>query len=157
MLILLLGLTLLVDSFKQPKHNRWNIRTHGKHDADNPEGTPKSNFFVDGDSFTCSLAFGENYRSISMEKLTYGDISCSFGELTVDLGGCKEFGGNAHLSASCSFGDLELRIPKSVRVEPNGHTAFAGLDIEGAPDADAKSVMMLDANVNFGQITVRYI
>ncbi len=157
-LILLLGITLLVDSFKQPKHSRWNIhRGRSKRSAGSPEGTPKNDFSVDGDSFTCNLAFGENYRSISMEKLTCGEISCSFGELTVDLSNCEEFAKNCHIAASCSFGELELRIPKSVRVEPNGHTAFAGIEIEGIPDVDATSVMTLDANVNFGQITVRYI
>lgn len=157
-LILLLGITLLVDSFKQPKHSRWNIhRGRGKNRAGDPEGTPKNDFAMDGDSFTCNLAFGENYRSISMEKLASGEISCSFGELTVDLGGIESFAKNCHLSASCSFGELELRIPRSVRVEPNGHTAFAGIEIDGTPDADAASVMALDASVNFGSVTVRYI
>lgn len=157
-LILLLGTTLLVDSFKKPKHSHWNIhRGRSKRSAGNPEGTPKNDFSVDGDSFTCNLAFGENYRSISMEKLTCGEISCSFGELTVDFSGCEDFAKTCHISASCSFGELELRIPRSVRVEPNGHTAFAGLEIVGTPDADAASAMTLDANVNFGQITVRYI
>ena len=157
-LILLLGLTLLIDSFKQPKHSHWNFhRSRSKNSAGNPEGTPRNDFSVDGDSFTCNLAFGENYRSISMEKLTCGEISCSFGELTIDLSGCEEFAKNCHLAASCSFGELELRIPKTVRVEPNGRTAFAGLEIDGAPDADAVSVMTLDASVNFGSVIVRYI
>ena len=157
-LILLLGITLLVESFKRPKHSRWNIhRGRSKRSTGNPKGTPQNDFSMDGDSFTCSLAFGENYRSISMEKLASGEISCSFGELTVDLSGIETFAKSCHLSASCSFGELVLRIPRSVRVEPNGHTAFAGIEIDGAPDADAASVMTLDANVNFGSVTVRYI
>ena len=157
-LILLLGITLLVESFKRPKYSRWNIhRGRSKRSTGNPEGTPQNDFSMDGDSFTCSLAFGENYRSISMEKLASGEISCSFGELTVDLGSIESFAKVCHLSASCSFGELELRIPRSVRVEPNGHTAFAGIEIDGTPDADAASVMALDASVNFGSVTVRYI
>lgn len=157
-LILLLGLTLLIDSFRRPKSSHWNLhRSRSKNSAGNPEGTPTNDFSIDGDSFTCSLAFGENHRHIFMDKLTCGEISCSFGELTVDLSGCQEFAKNCHIDASCSFGELELRVPRTVRVEPNGHTAFAGLDIEGSANGDAAAVIILDASVNFGQITVRYI
>ena len=156
-LILLLGVCLLVDSFKQPKHGRWHFRRGVDADEMAEGDSAKNDFFVDGEAITVSLAFSDTTRYISMEKLSAGDISCSFGELVVDLGGVKTFSDNCNVTASCSFGELELRVPRQIRVEPNTSTAFASIDFEGAPDAEPKGILHLDANVSFGEITIHYI
>ena len=148
-LILLLGICLLVDAFKKPRR--------GGTDVEDGDHAPQNDYFVDGEAFTASLAFGDAQRYIVMPKLSAGDISCSFGELTVDLGGVEEFSEQCNLTASCSFGELELRVPRYIRVEPNTSTAFAGIDFAGAMDAEPKGVLHLDANVSFGEITIRYI
>ena len=157
-LILLLGITLLVDSFKQPKHSHWNIhRSRSKRSAGNPEGTPKNDFSVDGDSFTCNLAFGENYRSISMEKLTCGEISCSFGELTVDLSGVEEVAEDCELKLSCSFGELVLKVPKKYRVANRSNNFFSGTTIRGECADTPEGTIYVDTSASFGEICIRYI
>ena len=108
-------------------------------------------------SAVIKLSFGESNRRVVMPRLSRGDISCSFGELTVDLGGVEDFSEQCNLTASCSFGELELRVPRYIRVEPNTSTAFASIDFEGMPDVEPKGILHLDANVSFGEITIRYI
>ena len=68
----------------------------------------------------------------------------------------KEFAKNCRIDVDCSFGSITILVPKSLQVVPNSSTAFAGVDIQGCPDASATSVIHLDADVSFGSITVCY-
>lgn len=156
-LVLLLGITLLLDSFKQPKHSRWHIRNKrnsASHLSHN--GNLVNDFNVDGENFVCALHFGDDYRRVEMETLSKGEVDCSFGDLTLDLCGCERFADNCHLRVDCSFGSTTILVPKSIRIEPNGSTAFAGIDIQGSPNADISVTVHMDADVSFGSITVCY-
>ena len=156
-LILLLGLTLLMDSFKQPKHSRWHIRNKGKRASHlSHNGNLVNDFNVAGDTFTCALHFGDDYRLLDMEKLTKGDVDCSFGDLTLDLSGCGRFSENCFIKVDCTFGSTTILVPKSVQVTPHSSTAFAGFEVQGNPDADASATIHLDVDVSFGSVTVCY-
>ncbi len=150
-LILVFGVALLVDALKKPRHPRKTFHRIGK-------GGKTQNHFTSADEqFTCSLSFGECHRQVVLPRLSFGDISCSFGEMIVDLTGCDEFADNCSIRALCSFGELELLVPKHIRVEPRGNTAFAGIDVHGVPDPEPKGIIELNGKVSFGQIVVRYI
>lgn len=156
-LILLLGLSLLVDAFKQPKHSRWHFRNKNKYASHmSHNGNLVNDYTVKGDSFTCALHFGDDYRRVEMERLTKGEVDCSFGDLTLDLCSCGAFSESCHLRVDCSFGSTTILVPKSVRLEPNSSTAFAGIDVQGSPNADAAATIHMDADVSFGSITVCY-
>ena len=153
-LILLLGLTLLVDSFKQPKHSRWKMNR--KYNGENQKGTAVNEFSVDGDTFTCTTCFGDVYRNITMDCLSHGEVDCAFGELTLNLCGCKTFGDGCRLQIDCSFGNTAIILPKTVQLEPSTSTAFAGVVTNGAPDPNPPYTVRLDGDVSFGAITVHY-
>ena len=155
-LILLLGISLLVDAFKQPKHSRWHIRNNKRASNLSHNGNLVNEFAVDGETFRCALSFGDSLQRVEMEIMSRGEVDCSFGDLTLDLCGCKAFASSCQLKVDCSFGSTTLLVPKSVRVEPNGSTAFAGIDIQGSPDGDASATIRMDADVSFGSITVCY-
>ena len=155
-LIVIFGLSLLADALRKPKKPKFRIMRNGKSVGSGDKNT-KSNFTTDAHSFDCSLSFGENTHYIELPLLQQGDISCSFGELTVDLTGCQEVFQNCRIEANCSFGELILLVPRRFRVEPDSSTAFASLDIDGQPDPEPKGVIRLDANISFGEITVKYI
>lgn len=155
-ILILFGLFLLADALRKPKKPRFTFTHNGKK-ADGSERTTKSSCTVDGETFDCSLSFGEAYRLISLPRLSGGEISCSFGELTVDLSGCEEIANNCRIDASCSFGELVIKVPAKYRVEPDSDTAFGSFDISGHPDADSAGIILLDASVSFGEITVKYI
>ena len=155
-LILIFGLSLLADALRKPKKPKFRILHNGKSVGSGDKNT-KSTFTTDVHSFECSLSFGENTHYIELPLLQQGDISCSFGELTVDLSGCEEVFRNCRIDANCSFGELILLVPRRFRVEPDSSTAFASLEIVGQPDPEPKGVIRLDANISFGEITVKYI
>lgn len=155
-LIVIFGLSLLADALRKPKKPKFRILHNGKSVGSGDKNT-KSSFTTDVHSFECSLSFGENTHYIELPLLQQGDISCSFGELTVDLSGCEEVFRNCRIDANCSFGELILLVPRRFRVEPDSSTAFASLEIVGQPDPEPKGVIRLDANISFGEITVKYI
>lgn len=146
-MILTFGVALLFDALKKPDQRKWPLRRDVR---------TENNFSTEGEAFTCSLAFGENTRFVTMPKLSHGEINCSFGSFVVDLNGCGDFSENCKLDAKCSFGELKLLIPKHIRVEPNASTAFGDLDIKGQPDAAYSNTIQLDAKVSFGEITIEY-
>ena len=89
--------------------------------------------------------------------LEEGDISCSFGEMTVDLRGCSAVTPDCSIDATCSFGELTLLVPKRFRVQHDSSTAFASIHIHGHHDEDPQGVIQLDASVSFGEIQVQYV
>ena len=156
-LVLLLGISLLIDSFQKSKHSRWYMRNNRKRASHlSHNGNLVNEFNVVGETFTCALHFGDDYRRVEMETLLKGDVDCSFGDLTLDLCDCKAFRESCHLRVDCSFGSTTILLPKSIRLEPNSSTAFAGITIQGSPDTNASATIHMDADVSFGSITICY-
>lgn len=156
--VVLFGVGLLLDALRKPNKPKLHISKNGvklKGDSDDKE--TKSQFSANGERFDCSLCFGEKTHEVLLPRLNYGDISCSFGEMTVDLSGCEEVSANCKIDATCSFGQLNLLVPRKYRVHADSHTAFAALSIKGQPDPEPLGIIELDASVNFGEIQVRYI
>ena len=149
--IVLFGLSLLVDALKKPKKSKFRVVHNGK------EKEAKSAFQINGDRFDCDLSFGEQTHLIETDILRSGNASVSFGELTIDLSGCRSIANNCRIDASCSFGELQLLIPTCYRVEPLVNTSFAELDVKGHPDPEPVGIIKLDGNVSFGEIQIKYI
>ena len=156
--VVLFGISLLVDALKKPKKSRFHITHNGvKLGSENGESKIKNHCETDENSFTCTMSFGENTHYIALPLLDSGEITCSFGELTVDLSGCEALSEDCELEAACSFGQLNLLVPTKFRVEPDSSANFASIEFRGQPDTTPQGVLRLDATVNFGEILVRYI
>ena len=151
-ILVLLGLSLLVDALRKPKKPRIVIN----HNGGNTEKT-KSTFRENGEHFDCSLSFGENTRFVALPRLSSGTANVSFGELNMDLTGCVEITNGCQIDANCSFGQLVLKIPKSCRAISKAGTAFGAVEFVGHPDADAATDIIIDGRVSFGEIEVQYI
>lgn len=152
--VILSGLSLLVDALRKPKKRQVHISHNGKRVTD---GKNQHQYSVDDGHIECSLAFGEHAQYVALPRLAGGEISCSFGELTVDLQGCDTVSDDCELEASCSFGELTLLVPSRYRVDPESSTAFASFATEGCPDAVPCGIIHLESNASFGQITVKYV
>lgn len=150
-LILIFGFCLLVDALRKPKKPKFHIQSHG-HDP-----KTKLNFTQNAERFECSLSFGESSRLVSLPRLSEGEISCSFGELTVDLTGCEEIADGCTIEIGCSFGALNLIVPKAYRVQCESGTSFGGIETKGYPDSDAKGVIRLTGGVSFGGVEIQYL
>ena len=154
--LLLFGLSLLVDALRKPKKPHFHVSHNGK-PLRSQHGKFNSECSIDGERFDCSTAFGEDYRTITLPRLSGGDMSVAFGELTVDLSGCEEIAPECILEASCNFGEMNLFVPRRWRVEPDSSTAFGSIEIIGSPASDEQAIIHLDCSANFGHLAIRYI
>ena len=148
--LLIFGLSLLLRARKKKKNPFFRVSSRGKNHQ-------KGDFEVEGDRFTCEVCFGSRAQLVQLPQLKHGVAEVSFGELTLDLRGCGEFAPGCTLDLDCSFGELTVLLPGNLRVEPSTSTAFGDFSIVGQPDADAAEVILIEADANFGQITLRYI
>ena len=150
--LLLFGLSLLVDALRNPEKSHFTVTHNGK-----IAKKSVSNCDLGDASFDCSTAFSENSHLIDLPLLRRGDIAVSFGELTVDLSGCREFAYGCYVNADCAFGELTILVPSRVRVEVDSDAAFGAVDVRGECDRDAVDTIHVKADVSFGQITIKYI
>ncbi len=155
LILVLFGLSLLIDAMRKPKRPRLHLAHNGKTVSDGQ--IPKSTCRTEGETAQCSLAFGDGVHTVDIDRLAHADISCSFGDLTVDFSGCRTVSEDCAVQASCSFGDLTLRMPKRYLVVPDTSTVFADCNIQGTADPEPAGIIHLDASVSFGDITIQYI
>ncbi len=151
--LLLFGLKLLSDAWNKPKKGRFYVT----HDGKTITGETASYCHLDGERFECSGSFGEKQHLIQLPRLAGGEARVSFGEMTIDLTGCGELSDGATIDLSCSFGELEVLVPRQWRVVPASSTSFASVDTKGSPAPDAGKVLNLNCDVSFGEISIRYI
>lgn len=155
-IIVLFGISLLVDAIKKPKKSGFSLKKNGKNfNAGGNDYT--NNFSCTDDSFSCESSFGETVKEVIVPRLAFGKASCSFGELTLDLRGCEEIAEGCRLDLDCSFGELNLLIPRKYKVISDGSTAFGDVTFRGEPEDAPAATVHLDANINFGNICIQYI
>ena len=152
--VIIFGISLLIDACKKPKSPSFQITRNGIH-LDSEKCV--RNYCVDEDSFDYSLSFGKEIQRIDMPILKEGEITCSFGSLTVDFSGCEKVTENCKLELDCSFGSLTLLIPRRFRIEANSDTAFGNLKISGTPDPNPQGVIQVESDVSFGETVINYI
>lgn len=150
--IVLFGLSLLLDALRKPKKPKFHITKHG-----NKRSKTQCACHNTDDSFECELSFGENTHVVDLPVLAGGEANCSFGELVVDLSGCKTVAEDCTIEANCSFGELQLLVPRRFTVQSDSSTAFASVNFSGHPDSVPEGVIQLEASVSFGEICVKYI
>ncbi len=148
--LLMFGLSLLLDALKKPRKFRIHATRNGKE-------IHRGDLSLGEESFECTTSFGENHHVIELPRLSAGEASVSFGELNVDLRGCQEIADGCRIELDCSFGELRLLVPRSCRVKPASSTAFAAVDIQGEPSADAQVTVDVDCDVSFGEIQICYV
>lgn len=148
--LLLFGISLLTDAMRKSEKRHFSF-TH------NMKNSKRSHCNVTGDHFECNLSFGENCYMIDTPQLHHGEVSVSFGELTVDLSCCEKIAPGCSIDANCAFGQLNLNVPRRYRVEADASTAFGNFQVTGTPDAETEAVINLDASVCFGEICLKYI
>ncbi len=150
-ILVVVGLSLLADALRKPKKPHITFKHKGN------SAKTQRNCTVNGEHAECSLSFGEDHQRLDMARLSSCDIDCSFGELTVDLCGCKEIANGCHVDADCSFGEIHILVPRHCRVELSADSSFGSVDIQGSPEPNADTVLYLDADASFGEINVRYV
>lgn len=150
--ILLFGLSLLIDALRKPRKPHFSF-TYNSGESKKAH----SNLTESHEHFDCSVSFCENTYTVTLPRLSSGDASLSFGELTLDLTQCDEIVSGCELKLSCSFGELTILVPKSCRIVSDISTAFGSTEFVGQPEADASTILNVDGSASFGSIEIRYI
>ena len=150
-LVILFGLSLLIDALRKPKKPRFSVKKGGN------SSKTKANFHNTTDRFHCDLCFGEGVHRADLPVLAGGEANVSFGELTVDLQEVGTLAENCGIVANCSFGELVLLVPRRFAVQSENSTAFASIKFTGHPDSAPEGVILLEANASFGEIAVKYV
>lgn len=150
--LILFGVFLLVDTLRRPKHGRHFTFNNAQQAA----SSASSGLRLTDDGFSCETCFASNSYLAQVPRLCSGRASVSFGELHLDLRGCEEFAEDCVLDLDCSFGEMQLLVPRSCQVKVLEKTAFASIDVDGSPDPDAKVTIRAKCDVNFGQLKIIY-
>lgn len=148
----LLGLDLLIHTLRKPKEETAILAKGHKTD-----GTAKNYCNYDGEAFECNTSFGGSKRLIQLPRLSGGEGEVAFGELHIDLSGCGEIADGCSIELNCSFGSLEILVPRHIRVETISNSAFGSVEEKGNSDPDAQTTLSLECNVSFGEILIRHI
>ena len=151
-LILIFGLSLLIDALRKPRGSRFRIRKKG-----NTNHKTKGHFTQEGAGFEANLSFGEVTHRITLPRLAKGEASVSFGEMTLDLRDCGEIADGCEIDVSVSFGEVRLLVPSCYRVECASGTAFGDISTHGHPDSNARAVIYLSGSVSFGELEIHYV
>lgn len=151
-IIVLFGLSMLFDALKKPKKHQFHIHRHG-----DISGKTKTQHTEDGEHFETDLSFGENTHVLDLDRVSSGNATVSFGELTIDLTECEEIADGCRINVKCSFAQLILLVPKSCRVISNAKASMGAVEFDGQPDDDAETTLYVDGAVAFGDLSIRYI
>lgn len=150
--VVLFGIGLLLDALRKPRKPKFSVTRKG--------GNSRKTVCECGnnaDRFECDLSFGEHTHIVELPVLAGGEADCSFGMLQIDLTGCGAVSDNCHIDLDCSFGELRLLVPRRFAVQSDNSTAFASVNFSGHPDSTPEGVIHLDADVSFGEISVKYV
>ena len=151
-ILVVFGLSLLVDAFKKPRKPRVSVKHSGL-----PHRRHKDDYRLDAEGFEFDACFGESTKLVSLPVLRYGDISASFGDYTVDLSGVGAVANGCVIDATCSFGELTILVPSRFEVKMDTSSAFGDINLNGQPGPETDGTILVDASANFGEISIRYI
>ncbi len=151
-LIVIFGISLLLDAMGKPKKGRFRINKKGDI---NHKG--RRHFVQDGEHFDCDMSFGENSHRITLPRLSGGRAKVSFGELTVDLSGCPEIADGCTLEVGASFASLVLKVPRAYGVNCAAGTSFGEVSTYGSPEEHIRGTITLTGGVSFGELEIHYI
>lgn len=148
-ILIVLGVLLLIAGLQKKPVHKLKITHNGKE--------KNENFFSEGERFHYEINFGGKKQKVVLPRLSSGFAEANFGELIVDLSGCEEIADGATVELDCSFGKVELLVPRSCCVHPDVSTSFGDFNVHGQPDADAERTIHVTGSVDFGEGCVRYI
>ena len=101
------------------------------------------------------VTFGKQEYNYDGQPFEGADVHASFGFVSLDLRNADIMDG-AVISLDCSFGGIQIRLPKEVCVNNGIDTAFAGVDCDCCTQpSDGLKTLHLKGRCNFGGIEIK--
>jgi predicted membrane protein len=121
------------------------------HSAEHPDPV-----VLDGDhQHKIDVTFGKQEYSYDGQSFLGADVHTSFGFVSLDLRNADIRDG-AVISVDCSFGGIQIRLPKGICVNNGIDATFAGVDCDCCTQpADGLNTIYLKGSCNFGGIELK--
>lgn len=112
----------------------------------------------DGEEVSCHAHMGSTVKYINTKDFKKGVVDCSFGAATVYFDNAQIQESSAVLSINCSFGGVELYIPRNWQIEQKIDVFAGGIDEKGRRDqVNDGPTLILKGRVKFSGITIYYV
>jgi len=99
------------------------------------------------------VLFGSSRPKPSRLSAT-NSANCFFGDLKVDLRHVQEPPAIINLSLTCSFGEIDVRVPESWRVEVKGSSVMAEVKNDCLNPAQPQSILYVNTSCFFGEVSI---
>lgn len=110
-----------------------------------------------GNEIHCKVSFGESSKYLYSDNLQKGEFTCSFGSLKVFFDQVTLAPEGAVIDVSCSFGSIELYIPRSWTLLDNISASLGGVSYAGNSQSDPNKQVTLTGGVSLGGIEIIYV
>ena len=112
----------------------------------------------DSSDVTCYSHMGSTIKYINTTEFEKGLIDCSFGAATVYFDNAKIKDKSATLRIDCSFGGIELYLPRDWQVQHNIDVFLGGIDEKGRKDqSNDGPTLILTGRMKFAGMTIYYV
>ncbi|MDR1563756.1 MAG: hypothetical protein LBS74_02235 [Oscillospiraceae bacterium] len=111
----------------------------------------------DSDTVQVEASFSETNQQINSQNLKSVYVKCSFGSCNVFFKDATLAPEGASLTLDCSFGGVELYIPKSWNVILKASASFGGISEKNRSEPNSTQTLTITGNVSFGGVTIIYI
>ena len=107
---------------------------------------------------SCFAHMGSTVKYINTKEFEKGLVDCSFGAATVYFDNAEIKDNSAILKVNCSFGGIELYIPKNWQIEQRIDVFLGGIDEKGRKDqTNDGPTLILTGRIKFAGITIYYV
>ena len=152
-----IGLSII---FHRASHRRWvnhHVKVHqGEAYKHHSKGVDVEN--IDDNNPYVKVSFGSYSKYLHADALKSGEFVASFGSLQVFFDQVTLDPAGAEVMVDCSFGEVELFIPRQWRVIDKLHASLGNIEnhshdnpAEGAPQ------IILRGKVSFGNVEIKYV
>lgn len=113
--------------------------------------------YLDDSVVNCSVSFGAASKHLHSASLQQANLYCRFGALKVFLDGTQLHPNGAHVAVDCSFGAIQIHIPKAWQVKININTILGGVDEKNKQPILSGPTLTLEGEVQLGGIEIIYV
>ena len=114
---------------------------------------------MDSNNPSASLSFGSSSKYLHSDCLKSGRFSASFGSMEIYFGEAQLSPEGAEICLDCSFGTIELYVPRNWRIIDKLHISIGNVDnsIRADQPQDNAPQLTIIGNVQWGNVEIHYI
>ena len=137
-------------------HRSPNRTCHSRHDSKHYNATIEN--IDDNNPFT-KVSFGEASKYLHADSLKSGQFILSFGSMQLFFDQATLSPDGAELFLDCSFGSMELYIPKHWKVTDNLNRNLGGVEFDARSIEPGENAprLTLNGSVRLGNVEIHYI